>query len=760
VLTDFDIAYFEDYYRQRPGTAIALGEPRYMPPDVAVAGDGIADKLRRSSNDLYALAVLTLDLFTGQQLSLDTTRAEIGRAIAVTNRQDSDPWFRKRLTNFLHKAIQSSEKARFHTINQYQREWDVVTTKGRSASWVIGVTELVLVLALATLTDWAWHASRGLQSIATSALFGGGALAMVLTLLSHARSMMRPYASRVQQKLLLVFSEHPGVATVGAILISVGSIAWALETDPVERATSARLTLGVDCIALDHQANGIIPLGRSDNPTFSTLGVSAILCAQAGGEAASVSGLSLVTPLPPLSVLPEQQVGVQIIEVVGNSVRYAIGSAVRTSQLRGIQETDGATIAASLTLAPLGIQLPVQGVLVFGFPAQRVDVLFGKYDLGLELLRQGYARADRAYGALPSHDAAEDEARTARFGVWKIPLVPANDLEVGCPKLCCPEGRACTEIEDCLERFQCDVCQNSGVDLIWDARLVGLEFPSSKKWKDVKVCLTTRGNGCGQVCVRPDNIGTDLGLFRCPYHAGDFGWTLVEVVGTKVDGTDEVRIAEKQLGFSNLGQDAYCSGLRTFQLDEKKGQVMDVKLTIGIRDQPDSAYDSQKSVRLVVNRGETLVRGHRSYYFEVGGSEKVRGHVNQVDLDVLDTKARNAEVWRSCPGQSGTASSVTPISSGLCDRAALTDGCTCKFVLESKHCTKRNELTVEYVDGTSVTQYVDACAAIDEHDGKLGRIGREIELRHTDKGLKFIPIGEPRLMSCGLTCKPTFASIK
>ncbi len=158
ILSDFDIAYFEDELRRRDTTVAVLGQRRYLPPDVfSAAAAKLAEVLRRKSNDLYALNVVALDLFTREELSLSgITRKQIAGALDLvpgTSKSGLGRSQANRLSAFFVRGLSSEP---FSSALEFQRAWTAAVSPPPFLKPMTLAILVIIVLASAVLLDFLW----------------------------------------------------------------------------------------------------------------------------------------------------------------------------------------------------------------------------------------------------------------------------------------------------------------------------------------------------------------------------------------------------------------------------------------------------------------------------------------------------------------------------------------------------------------------------------------------------------------------------
>jgi hypothetical protein len=760
VLIDFDIAYYEDFYRQRQNTVQALGDQRYIPPDVAGAGDSIALKLRRPSNDLYALAVTTLDLISGRQVPLDSTHKEIARALSQSHPTELSSEQRRSLAAFLHRAVRPSEHARPQTIQEYAACWNVATQPPRNIGWMVLATALCLTASIAVIVDWLWcTAEDSLWHNIALGLTGLLGSASATGALGWVASHVFPHLLDLRQRILTRLVAHPRLTLWPLMFLAAASTTLAFFTRPAHRLSHAVLLFGGECVGVD----------TSEEMTFLSVGTSRrefvlpvreVRCTATSGESAQIQRLSLANTLPPLRLIAAPRARALIRGVSGRVVTFGTRKETYSANVRCIKEP----------LEPPGLADNVPktepAMFVFGQLAGEVEILSKGTNVGLQTIGQGLSFVDATCADVPAYQRAEAVAKASALGVWADrPSSGTNSAQAErCPIACCPSGRPCQELTDCAARAKCLLCKLGESRPSWRLRLSKLDFPNSGEWHDVKVCLTTDANDCKQTCVAADNIGTNLSDFKCPYASSDLVWTTVEVLGKQKGSATEVRIAEQMTSISTIDTTAFCSGLRIGQMNTKRDFIKAIYMTVGLQD-PTAAPTESGPLRLIVERGETKSSDMlNAYYYRLEAPEETLRQLSEVSIVATARGSKqpmNGPVaWKRC-NVNGTAT-WSAIGSGTvrtCDSAVFSNGCECRFVLTSGSCAPTNEVQVKFNTGIQAQASFDACAAVGEHDGRLDAPGHKLELSRTAEATwQFARIETGRTMSCGLDCGPSPAA--
>jgi serine/threonine protein kinase len=177
-LTDFDIAYYDQWLLPKPYTEEVIGVIRYLPWDLLTVGkesppgpnaasnagapasaggnkpssqSRLQTAMRRPSNDYYALCVLLYDLFwfKGDFPDLPTPPLDFG--LLMKSLKEADPslsrTMRRRVCRVIHGGLAQHESKRFRKLTDLQRAWSGAQA---ATSKSVGMTGLLLLGLITT----------------------------------------------------------------------------------------------------------------------------------------------------------------------------------------------------------------------------------------------------------------------------------------------------------------------------------------------------------------------------------------------------------------------------------------------------------------------------------------------------------------------------------------------------------------------------------------------------------------------------------
>jgi serine/threonine protein kinase len=582
-LTDFDIAYYEDMLRQRDTTKFVVGVSRYIPREVFGASrENLPRLLRRPQNDLYALAVVTLDLFSTAELDLPPRAEQLANAIPARSRKVPNGLprtIRKPLVAFLQRALGDS---RFQTAGQYARQWTTVRAPQPVRTVVIALAGAILTTSMVVLADWLWFLSTSKPTwsrIASLflALSATGSCGLTLSWLVSTITSRMPLWRQWAHSAALAF---PRLALLVPTVLTLIAAVVAAYSDLPRRVQTARLVVGTDCFAVS--SNNTYLFGVSEEQMFPVLDVARLKCRNSG-EVPQLQGLSLATRVPTLEAALEPNARVRVSGISGTTqLRLAMGQAQQPLTLARVDAFTGPLVPS----APQGLLgdpklrgdlLGAKHVLVtFRRNQDTGTVSLGDVDVGMELLRKGLLTLGRDDEPSDSYRAAQTTAKERGLGLWG-PIVLAEkrqELAARCPEKCC-SGVSCEDMATCESRAKCVLCRDGRDRRALRLSLAALNFERLAEWTDVRVCLTTRNN-CNQECISTSSINHESAELTCVFHPRDLAWTELLVIGKRQRDEPDIRIAEKQKAFGLIGPDALCQGLAFKSMVDRKGHVQSV----------------------------------------------------------------------------------------------------------------------------------------------------------------------------------------
>jgi hypothetical protein len=594
ILTDFDIAYYEDLLRQRERTTTVLGNPRFIPPEVfGAATDTMAEALRRPQNDLYALAVVTLDLFATSEINLPPKRSLLLRALPSksSRRPLGMSWgLRREVAAFLLRALNQVKEERFQRATEYEQQWAVATRTRQGKHLAIVVIGVLLTLSTAVLTDWVWYASRDRPLWATfvGLVAGLASVASGLGTLEWLRAWIGSATPSWRQQVLRTLLDHPRLSWASLALVTSSAALCAAKSNLPHRLMTARIVMGRGCVAVDRGSAallvGDVDLGRE----FSVAHIEEIRCARAHSATARIEGLSRFTHLPSLTT-PDHPEAVFTVRSIDGATQMTAeyGSKLIHVNLAGVQtfpassvESQGLRKLANEGEMPVGSTVTV----AFHFPSFDADVEKDGRDVARELLARGLLQVASG-SASDDYARMQESASTSDKGLWHDVHTSKRraDLIAKCGT-CCSEV-PCEEVTGCVERARCYACRDGVQARHWHLSLARrLNIGDRARWHSVKVCLAA--SGCSQECVDEDQIGGPLGTFGCDYSATDFHPAYLKIVGRESEGGRELRIAEKNMEiWTRASGEALCSGVQFTDLQTRKDSVGTVYLSARLEPQ-------------------------------------------------------------------------------------------------------------------------------------------------------------------------------
>jgi serine/threonine protein kinase len=454
VVSDFDIAYYEDEFRQRDGTTQLMGDRRHLPNDIFGAGDETEARFRRPSNDLYALAITTLDLLTFRhELPCDSSQEVIEAAIRDHHKNDIEPELAARLAAFLRKAISPLEVDRFKSALAYEREWKFallgeaeplpsVPLQGRtsptpppartstpdhsptfppiststpqetprsSQAWLVFSAVLLFVASSLVISDWAfyhWHDNVFRSLLQGLALNARNAIAVVASGIGFAA--IAGLVVRFRRAIADAASSSPKWAMAG-VAISLLTFVAAVATDLPTRLKTVVANVPGECLALNKDLGVLLHISADD--TSRMLAPWRLECR---GKVV-VRRLSIGTPYPAIAK-SDRPLGTVVLQgIQGSEVTWSSGpnATPQRDTLFGVKSVVASIDAVRSLVGAKGTD---KFTLALGYPRHAIQMTYGEKDVALELLRAGLAEIDGAPG--PDYVKAQDEAMRARRARW------------------------------------------------------------------------------------------------------------------------------------------------------------------------------------------------------------------------------------------------------------------------------------------------------------------------------------------------------
>lgn len=256
VLTDFDIAYFDHIFRETKSTVATIGPIRYLPPEVLrSSGEALKTLIRRKENDLYALCIVTLELFSDSRLNSASTRRrdlykELVRSASSLSRSEAH-----RVASFCARGLgtdTSDPNSRYSSSGQALTWWLQLSKVETSARVRLALSLTCFMLGLAILCDWApdyWPNSDLMLVRYASGVFAFMGPASLLATATSWFKVLHDLTTRIAAHAL---------ATWLALLASVAILTLALTQTQIEKRLSEHRLIvadGSDCTVQTHEGH-------------------------------------------------------------------------------------------------------------------------------------------------------------------------------------------------------------------------------------------------------------------------------------------------------------------------------------------------------------------------------------------------------------------------------------------------------------------------------------------------------------------------
>lgn|GEM_PF-6408600 len=576
LLTDFDIAYYDDQLRTRDTTHLPIGVLRYLPPDLNGAGENLPQLMRRPSNDLFSLAVVVLDLFTNSEPPIPPEPKEASkRMIGKANEPGMPRLLTRRLASFLALSLSGREADRVSTVAAFRRGWTNAIRKRDGWDWAIWIGLFLMSLAFAITADWAWHASDSFWTRVASSAAGMMGVASLASFGAAIRGLFQSSKSWVLPAVHRAICDSVGWrAVLGTLVVLAGLVAfW---SQPTERIRMAWSNGGGRCAATT-ESGRLLRWFDDQLQIVDIADIDTIQCPV--GSKISLRRRSFLTPLPEvLERDPVRAISVGFQIAGPNSVRVdAVSGDSRSFRLLATEPFPENQPALAVSGVPHG-----EATLQWrsDYPAGRAELWLGDQNVGLSLVERGVLNVYRDAEVPASYAEAAKRAQERGNGVWGAIRERGEEKRraaelARCPENCCQSGALCEELKSCEARWTCMQCRGDA-DPGWRLRLDALSVFNEAQWEDVKVCLHTKA--CGQQCVPAANKGQLLGEFDCSYSHTDLQGLPVRVLGTNVLG-HEVRVAQTTLGVK-LSPKSICQGISASKLEPRNGHVNRIVLSM------------------------------------------------------------------------------------------------------------------------------------------------------------------------------------
>lgn len=579
VLADFDIAYFEDFLRQREKTATFLGWPRYLPADIfGATGDEIPAKLRRYGNDLYALSVVALDLLAGSEVSIPEKPTSVSLRALLPIKKPLAPYglppsVIRRLASFFGLAL-AGRAPPFASAAAFRLAWVSAVTSTRSMMPLLAVP-MAFVVAGLTFADWAMDQYSGtffLRVISglVPGIFSAGVL---LSGLRMAHSFVAGAIPPWKQRLARSLSEHPvGFWVVGATFF-LGAVGTTYATLPRDRMREARIRDAQACLGVDSTGRVTQWFISSERSTVNISSIASLECPEA--SQLTLTPRSLLTPLPLVRRVARPHGRIVASQVAPTEFSADVLGKGATFHLIGVRRFSEENVRDpdwSSKPIEIGIQLPARDSPLF------VIAVRDKLDVGATQLAQGWLRIDPTKHPPDDYRDIERQAQDELLGNWKEldRQQRRAALLKACPARCC-EGTPCEEQPSCILRWQCAFCRDGTEAVRWRIRLDRVSVEHPVEWTNVKVCLSV-GDAFALNCVLGKDSGTPLAFFDGTYNSKKMSNAYLLVLGTNQNGIEE-RMSHRTLSLK-INPSSLCGPWGIDDFVVRNGGVQTVRLSM------------------------------------------------------------------------------------------------------------------------------------------------------------------------------------
>lgn len=583
VLADFDIAYYEDLFRERQETGLMLSNARYVPLDVVQSDDPV-EAMRTRSIDLYACAVCILEILTSVGAEISSQPGKISALLAKQGvGKNLSPSHRRRIAGFLSKALSQDKEVRFPRIEDFESAWELTERQRFGRESLIIVPILCVIALIGIAFDWSWFNWRDKAEI--RALWSVGlavtALFPITALASWALANLSSRASAARQAMHQWVRCSPRKALLVAGLLLVSPLFSFHVADVKPRLGHAIVSSTQPCVLVDSEGFAIRSWKPSPNESIRVDGVREVVCSSNKGLAARIVGQSLLTPVPPLLVLEEPEFHVRSVSPGGpNAVSTTVGGFLARVDFGGTASDfpPSSLLDAGLLndeAVDIVAKMKNGGVLKCHAGCSVINLESDGTNIGKELVSRGLLRArDPAVEGFLPYFSEEETAKADQRGLWGELAVLERVAEraselAACSERCC-RGKPCDEHDTCEAQTACMLCRDKNLGR-WELELQRVDRAIG--WREEKVCIST--DTCSQACVDVPNIGTTLARVGCPLNSTDFSSVFLEVMGSDSNGREQ-RIAEKHQRFTLPNETTPCKKLIFKGLTERKALITNV----------------------------------------------------------------------------------------------------------------------------------------------------------------------------------------
>lgn len=585
VLADFDIAYYEDQLRVRDETGAILSNYRYLPPEVLKSGDP-AKVMRRPENDLYAAAVCILEILTEMDVDISAQPNHLvslleqkGAGTTISSRH------RRRIAGFLSQALSDDPSTRFSDVSEFISAWKLTSRETVSIEALLIFPVLSGVVAASCAADWAWFTCRDQFWWRLVALLSTAAWIAIQTVfsLSWILSMFSARLSAIRQRVYRWVRHHRITIATSILIVLASGPATLWASNFFGRSQLFALDNPEPCIAIGHDGFATDSFPPGIHNTLDANGTSRLICVKYNGSSPEITGHSLATVLPKLTLSESPAFRTSKITPTGPvSLRTSVAGFLENTTLDGLKTPRGPfpfqwgfDNAEGRTLIDA---LSAGGQLNCAKGCKAVSVRVDGRDISIPLLQMGLVELDSMEQASAEQRKTQDSAKAMRLGIWGERERAARAesrarLLESCPEECC-HGIPCEEHQGCTEQTRCMLCRDGDAGR-WKLKLLALNRLDG--WSHTKVCVSSQS--CTQTCVDVDDAGTPLGIVGCRLKRSEFAHISLEVLG-KLDNSTEQRIAEQRESFSLPTAESACQTIVFRNLERRKATIPSVAFEI------------------------------------------------------------------------------------------------------------------------------------------------------------------------------------